>query len=65
MNQRPVTEDDLHGYVDQAMSPERRAEVASYLDDHPDVGRRVAGFADQRRLLRAALAPIAEEPRAG
>jgi len=62
MNQRPITEDDLHGYVDQALSPERRAEVASYLDDHPDVGKRVAGFADQRRLLRAALAPIAEEP---
>jgi len=62
MNQRPITEDDLHGYVDQALSPERRTEVASYLDDHPDVGKRVAGFADQRRLLRAALAPIAEEP---
>jgi anti-sigma factor RsiW len=62
MNQRPITEDDLHGYVDQALSPERRAEVVSYLDDHPDVGKRVAGFADQRRQLRAALAPIAEEP---
>jgi anti-sigma factor RsiW len=62
MNQRPITEDDLHGYVDQGLLPERRAEVASYLDDHPDVAKRVAGFADQRRLLRAALAPIAEEP---
>ncbi len=62
MNQRPITEDDLHGYVDQVLSPERRAEVAAYLDDHPDVGRRVAGFADQRQMLRAALAPIAEEP---
>jgi anti-sigma factor RsiW len=62
MNQRPITEDDLHGYVDQALLPERRAEVASYLDDHPEVAKRIAGFADQRRLLRAALAPIAEEP---
>jgi anti-sigma factor RsiW len=62
MNQRPITEDDLHGYVDQALSPERRAEVASYLGDHPDIGKRVASFADQRRLLRTALAPIAEEP---
>jgi anti-sigma factor RsiW len=62
MNQRPITEDDLHGYVDQALPSERRTEVAAYLDDHPDVARRVAGFADQRRLLRAALAPIAEEP---
>jgi len=62
MNQRPITEDDLHGYVDQALPPERRAEVASYLDAHPDVGKRIAGFVDQRRILRAALAPVAEEP---
>jgi len=62
MNQRPITEDDLHGYVDQALSAERRAEVASYLDNHPDIAKRFAGFADQRQWLRAALAPIAEEP---
>jgi anti-sigma factor RsiW len=62
MNQRPITEDDLHGYVDQALSPERRVQVASYLDEHPDVRERVAGFADQRKWLRTALAPIAEEP---
>jgi len=62
MNHRPITEDDLHAYVDQALEPERRAEVASYLDDHPDVASRVAAFADQRELLRGALAPIADEP---
>lgn len=62
MTQRPITEDDLHAYVDQALAPERRAEVAAYLDDHPDVATRIAGFAGQRDLLRAALAPIADEP---
>ncbi len=62
MNQRPITEDDLHAYVDSALEPERRAEVASYLADHPDVAKRIAAFADQRELLRAALAPIADEP---
>jgi anti-sigma factor RsiW len=62
MSPRPVTEDDLHAYVDQVLEPERRAEVADYLSQHPDVARRVAGFAGQRDLLRAALAPIAEEP---
>jgi len=31
MNHRPITEDDLHAYVDSALEPERRAEVASYL----------------------------------
>jgi anti-sigma factor RsiW len=62
MNHRPITEDDLHAYVDHALDLERRAQVASYLDDHPDVTRRIAAFADQRELLRAALAPVADEP---
>src|SRR5260221_1067437 len=62
MNHRPITEDDLHAYVDRVLEPERQAEVAAYLGDHPDVARRVAAFTDQRDLLRAALAPIAAEP---
>ena len=62
MSHRPITEDDLHAYVDQAIEPERRAEVTSYLDDHPDVARRVAAFAGQREQLRGALASIADEP---
>jgi len=62
MNHRPITEDDLHAYVDRVLEPERQAEVAGYLGDHPDVAKRVAAFTDQRDLLRAALAPIAEEP---
>ncbi len=62
MSQRPITEDDLHAYVDKVLEPERQAEVASYLTAHPDVAQRVAAFSDQRELLRTALAPIAEEP---
>ncbi len=62
MNHRPITEDDLHAYVDRVLEPERQAEVAAYLGDHPDVAKRVAAFTDQRDLLRTALAPIAEEP---
>ncbi|WP_426435305.1 anti-sigma factor family protein [Bradyrhizobium genosp. P] len=62
MSNRPITEDDLHAYVDRALQPEREAEVTAYLESHPDVAKRVAGFSDQRSLLRAALAPIAEEP---
>jgi anti-sigma factor RsiW len=62
MNNRPITEEDLHAYVDRALEPERQAEVAAYLDNHPDVAKRIGAFSDQRDLLRAALAPIAEEP---
>lgn len=62
MSLRPITEDDLHGYVDRVLEPERQAEVADYLREHPDVAKRVAAFGGQRDLLRAALAPIAAEP---
>jgi anti-sigma factor RsiW len=62
MSNRPVTEDDLHAYVDHALESERRAEVAAVLESHPDVARRVGAFSVQRDVLRAALAPIAAEP---
>lgn len=62
MNNRPITEEDLHGFVDGVLAPERQREVEAYLAQHPDVATRVAGYAAQRDTLRAALAPIAEEP---
>ncbi len=62
MTNRPITEDDLHAHVDGVLESERQAEVTAYLESHPDVAKRIAGFADQRELLRKALAPIADEP---
>jgi anti-sigma factor RsiW len=62
MNHRPISEDDLHAYVDRVLEPERRAEVAAYLDGHPDVAGRIAAYSNQRDLMRSALAGIAAEP---
>jgi anti-sigma factor RsiW len=62
MTGHPITEDDLHGYVDGLIDGARRAEVNAYLRDHPDVAARTASYAKQRDILRASLAPIAEEP---
>ena len=62
MNHRLITEDDLHAYVDCALEPERHAEVARYLEGHPEVAARVSTYSSQRSLLRAALAPVADEP---
>lgn len=62
MNKRPITEDDLHAYVDQALSTTRRDEVAGYLEQHPDEAKRIASYRRQRDELRSALAPISEEP---
>lgn len=62
MTSRPITEEDLHGYVDHVLAPQREAEVSAYIDAHPDVAARVDAYSQQRTMLRAALAPIAEEP---
>jgi anti-sigma factor RsiW len=59
---RPITEEDLHAYVDAALDPSRRAEVEAYLKHHADVAQRVQGYMQQREALRAIFGPIAEEP---
>jgi anti-sigma factor RsiW len=59
---RPITEDDLHGFVDHLLNSARRSEVQAYLEAHPDVAARIAAFSRHREALRAATAPIADEP---
>ncbi len=59
---RPISEDDLHAYVDRALDTARQAEVGAYLGAHPDMSQRIEGFARQRAMLRKALAPVIEEP---
>ncbi|MEQ5778306.1 anti-sigma factor [Thalassospira sp. NFXS8] len=62
MSNRPITEDDLHAYVDLALDAVRRDEVERYLACHKDVAARVAGYQKDRDLLRNAFASVAEEP---
>ncbi|PCD02963.1 hypothetical protein COC42_00540 [Sphingomonas spermidinifaciens] len=59
---RPITEDDLQGYIDDAIDSRRRGEVEAYLAIHPEVAERVAIDRALRDSLRDALAPIADEP---
>ena len=58
----PITDEDLQAYVDNALSAARHDAVGTYLAQHPEIARRVDGLVRQRAALRAALAPIAEEP---
>ena len=62
MSSHPITEDDLHGFVDHLLDSARRSEVQTYLDAHPEIAARIATFSHQREALRAAAAPIADEP---
>lgn len=59
---RPITEDDLQGYLDDAIDSRRRAEVEAYLAGHPEVAERIAIDRALRGTLRDALGPIADEP---
>lgn len=62
MSERPISEDDLHAFVDGALDPARESLVRRYLAAHPEAAGRVSDYAAQREALRQALAPIAEEP---
>ncbi len=62
MTQRPINEDDLQAYVDDALDQRRRVEVQDFLDRNPDIAERVAADCAHRAALRAALAPVVEEP---
>ena len=62
MTGRPISEDDLQAYVDDALDESRRGEVVFYLRRHLDADLRVESYRMQRDILRAALASVAEEP---
>lgn len=58
----PITEADLHAYVDGLLSEERGAEVEVFLAAHPDEEERLRVYQGQNQALRAMFNPILEEP---
>jgi anti-sigma factor RsiW len=59
---RPIGEEELHAYIDGQLAPDRQPAVQLYLQEQPDVARRVAAYREQREALRAAFEPVAREP---
>lgn len=62
IGERPISEQDLHAYVDGFLDPARRASVERYLADHPQQAERMAGWQAANEALRQAVAWKAEEP---
>ncbi|UXT84483.1 anti-sigma factor family protein [Agrobacterium tumefaciens] len=62
MNKRPITEDDLHAFVDKALDAERHHEVEAFLDTNTEAAKRVASYRMQAAALRSALESVASEP---
>ena len=58
----PVTEDELHAYLDGELPEDRRAAVEAWLSTHPEDMARVAGWRAQIEAIRAHYGPVADEP---
>lgn len=58
----PVTEDELHVYVDGELPADRLAAVEAWLATHPDDAARVATWRSQADAIRARFSGLVEEP---
>ena len=58
----PVTEAELHAYVDGALTSARSAEVEAYLSEHPEDAARIAAYREQIAALRREYDPALNEP---
>jgi len=58
----PVTEDELHAYVDSELPADRKEAVATWLAEHPEQAATVAAWRAQAEAIRARYGAIADEP---
>jgi anti-sigma factor RsiW len=58
----PVTEDELHAYVDGELPADRRGAIQAWLAAHPEDTGRVAQWRAQADAIRARYGAIAAEP---
>jgi anti-sigma factor RsiW len=61
-NDLPVTEDELHAYVDGELPADRRKAVASWLAAHPSEAATVAAWRAQAEAIRARYGSTLDEP---
>jgi len=58
----PVTEDELHAYIDGMLPADRKAAIAAWLSDHPEQAALVASWRAQAEGIRARYGAVVEEP---
>lgn len=59
---KPISEAELHAYVDGQLSDDRRAEIEAYLVAHPAEAARVQVYQEQNQALHTLFDPILREP---
>jgi anti-sigma factor RsiW len=57
----PVTEDELHAYIDNELPAERRGDVEAWLAGHPDDAARVQSWRAMADALHARYDSVADE----
>jgi len=57
----PVTEDELHAYVDNELPAERRGDVEAWLLTHPGCAARVRAWREMADVLHARYDEVADE----
>jgi anti-sigma factor RsiW len=58
----PITEDELHAYVDDELPAERRPAVEAWLASRPDDAAKVASWCAMREALHAKYDAVLDEP---
>jgi len=58
----PVTQEELHAYVDGEIAADRRGAVEAWLAAHPEDAARVAEWRSQAEAIHARYGAIASEP---
>jgi anti-sigma factor RsiW len=62
MKPLPISESDLHAYVDNVLPESLRAEVEDYLASHPDEAERLQAYQAQNLALKELFNPMLDEP---
>lgn len=61
MSTVPVTDSELHAYVDGLLPEARRAEIEAYLATHPEEAQLAAAWREQNHALRTHFDPVLTE----
>ncbi|MGH8572256.1 MAG: anti-sigma factor family protein [Gammaproteobacteria bacterium] len=62
MSKLPITEADLHAYVDGLLPEARRVEVEAYVASKPDEAERLRAYREQNDAICAAYQGVLDEP---
>jgi len=56
----PITEDELHAYIDGELPADRMEAVIAWLADHPEQAVQVASWRAQAERIRSRFGAVAE-----